>query len=527
MTDPVTASPSPATPRSPAPSVPAIVFLFWLVVTPLLLANRMLNADGDLPRHLRHGETILAAGDVIRLEPFTYTRPGVEFVGMEVGSQLLYTVVHRATGLAGVEMAASVIISAALALMAAFLLRGGADPLLAFLTSMAAAMVGMLHWVARPHVISYVFIVLLLAMLERKRPPTWWQYAILFLVWTNLHGGWVFGGLLCGIYMVGWFLESRLPDAPPEAMARARNALMGGLIAAAACFVNPYGAALPAHIVYHFRERFLLDNTNEFRSPDFHMIGPKFFLAALLVLLLAFALTRERPRLPRLLLIVAGVYFALMSQRNITIFALTALPVAALSLDAAWRRLPDPHRLRAGFAEASAAAATWPWVGAGVLLALVVALRHGRVGGAEVVPDRFDPRIFPVALVEQARAERLAGRIFHEFTWGGYLLYAWPEQKIFIDGGTDVLGPELMRTHMEVTRLQPGWREQLAGWKVEWALLEPRTPLAGQLAREPGWRLDRCDRTAVLFHFDGPPAGADPVAVTRLGTCADTTRATP
>jgi len=346
-------------------------------------------------------------------------------------------------------------------------------------------------------------------------------------VWTNLHGGWVFGGLLCGIYMVGWFLESRLPDAPPEAMARARNALMGGLIAAAACFVNPYGAALPAHIVYHFRERFLLDNTNEFRSPDFHMIGPKFFLAALLVLLLAFALTRERPRLPRLLLIVAGVYFALMSQRNITIFALTALPVAALSLDAAWRRLPDPRRLRAGFAEASAAAATWPWVGAGVLLALVVALRHGRVGGAEVVPDRFDPRIFPVALVEEARAERLAGRIFHEFTWGGYLLYAWPEQKIFIDGGTDVLGPELMRTHMEVTRLQPGWREQLAGWKVEWALLEPRTPLAGQLAREPGWRLDRCDRTAALFHFDGPPAGTDPVAVARLGTCADTTRATP
>jgi hypothetical protein len=507
--------------------VPAIVFLFWLLVTPLLLANRMLNGDGDLPRHLRHGATILATGDVIRQEPFTYTRPGVEFVGMEVGSQLLYTVVHRATGLAGVELTASLVIATAFTLMAAFLLRRGVDPLLAFLTSMAAAMVGMLHWVARPHVVSYVFIVLLLAMLERERPPKWWQYALLFLVWTNLHGGWVFGGLLSGIYMVGWFLESRLPHAPPEAMARARNALVGGLVAAAACFVNPYGAALPGHIIYHFQERFLLDNTNEFRSPDFHTILPKFFLAALLVLLLAFALTRERPRLPRLLLIVAGVYFALVSQRNITIFALTALPVAALSFDAAWRRLPDPRRFREGFARASAITSTWPWVGLGVVLALTVALRHGRVGGVELLPDRFNPRTFPVALVEQARAERLEGRIFHEFTWGGYLLYAWPEQRIFIDGGTDVLGPELMRTHMEVMRLQPGWREQLAGWKVAWALLEPRTPLAGQLAHEPGWRLDRCDRTAVLFHFDGPPAGTDPAAIARLGVCSDTTRALP
>ncbi|HEX5817434.1 MAG TPA: hypothetical protein VFY20_01050 [Gemmatimonadales bacterium] len=510
--------------RSPAPSVPAIVFLFWLLVTPLLLANRMLNADGDLPRHLRHGETILATGDVIRLEPFTYTRPGIEFVGMEVGSQLLYTWVHRVAGLAGVELAASAIIAAAFALLAAFLIRRGTDPLLGFLTAMAAAMVGMLHWVARPHVVSYVFIVLLLAMLERERPPKWWQYALLFLIWTNLHGGWVFGGLLCGIYMVGWFLEARLPHAPPYAMARARNALLGGLVAAAACFVNPYGAKLPAHIVYHFKERFLLDNTNEFRSPDFHMIGPKFFLAALLVLLFAFAITRERPRLPRLLLIVAGVYFALISQRNITVFALTALPVAALSFDAAWRRLPDPRGLRAGFARASAAASTWPWVGVGTLLALVLALRHGRVGGVEVVPDRFDPQIFPVALVEQARAERLEGRIFHEFTWGGYLLYAWPEQKIFIDGGTDVLGPDLMRTHMEITRLQPGWREHLAGWQVDWALLAPRTPLASQLAHEPGWRLDRCDRTAALFHHDGATAASDSLAPQRLGVCADTAR---
>jgi len=512
-------------PRSPAPSLPAIVFLFWLVVTPLLLANRMLNADGDLPRHLRHGATILATHDVIRHEPFTFTRPGIDFVGMEVGSQLVYTAVHRVAGLAGVELLASAVIAAAFAMVAALLLRRGVDPLLAFLTAMGAALVGMLHWVARPHVVSYVFTVLLLAMLERDRPPRWWHYALLFVAWTNLHGGWVFGGMLCGIYMVGWLLESRMAGAPADSMTRARNALVAGLMAAAACLAGPYGLALPKHIVHHFTERFLLDNTNEFRSPDFHMIGPKFFLAALLLLLFTFALARERPRLPRLLLIVAMVYFSLISQRNITLFALTALPVAALSLDAAWRRLPDPRGLRAGFGRAAVAASTWPWVGAGLLLVTVLALRHGRVGREQVVPDAFDPAIFPVEVVRQLRAERLEGRIFHEFTWGGYLLFAWPEQKIFIDGGTDVLGADLMRTHMEITRLQPGWRRHLADWRIEWALLAPRTPLAEQLAHEPGWRLDRCDRTAVLFHAGGPAAAPDTLAASRLAVCADTSAA--
>jgi hypothetical protein len=520
----VAASPEAAvtTVRSPAPSLPAIVFLFWLVATPLLLAQRMLNADGDLPRHLRHGEWILAHGDVIRHEPFTYTRPGVDFVGMEVGSQLLYTLVHRVAGLAGVELLASVLIAAAFALVAAFLLRRGVDPVLAFLTAMGAALVGMLHWVARPHVVSYFFTVLLLALLERERPPRWWQYALLFLVWTNLHGGWVFGGMLCGIYMVGWFLESRRRGAPPEAMARARNALLGGLVAAAASFASPYGVRLPLHIVHHFTERFLLDNTNEFRSPDFHMIGPKFFLAALLLLLFAFMRAQVRPRMPRVLLIVAMVYFSLISQRNITLFALTALPVAALALDGWWRALPDPRGLRDGFGRAANAASTWPWVALGTALALVVALRHGRLGGAQVVPDAFDTTLFPVELVRAAREERLEGRIFHEFTWGGYLLYAWPEQKIFIDGGTDVLGADLMRTHMEITHLQPGWRKHLADYEVEWALVAPRTPLAAQLAHEPGWRLDRCDRTAALFHADGPAAPLDAQAPARLAVCADT-----
>jgi len=59
--------------------------------------------------------------------------------------------------------------------------------------------------------------------------------------------------------------------------------------------------------------------------------------------------------------------------------------------------------------------------------------------------------------------------------------------------------------------------------REEWALLETRRALAAQLAHEPGWRLDRCDRTAALFHFDGTPAVADSLAPPRLGVCADTT----
>ena len=59
---------------------------------------------------------------------------------------------------------------------------------------------------------------------------------------------------------------------------------------------------------------------------------------------------------------------------------------------------------------------------------VVLALFGARVGGKEIIPSGFDRKIFPVAAVARAREEKLTGRIYSEFIWGGYLLYAWPEQ---------------------------------------------------------------------------------------------------
>src|SRR5690606_9303136 len=88
-----------------------------------------------------------------------------------------------------------------------------------------------------------------------------------------------------------------------------------------------------------------------------------------------------------------------------------------------------------------------------------LALVGGRVAGIQLVPNSLSPAEFPLALVERARSEGYSGRLFHDFVWGGYILYDWPEQKVFIDGGTDFYGPELMASHMNVVGMQPGWRD--------------------------------------------------------------------
>ena len=81
---------------------------------------------------------------LITADPFSFTRAGEPFVAFEYGSQLLYALVHRAGGLAGVAVLASLLIASAYALLARFLLARGVDALLAYIvTGMLGIMISL------------------------------------------------------------------------------------------------------------------------------------------------------------------------------------------------------------------------------------------------------------------------------------------------------------------------------------------------------------------------------------------------
>ena len=56
----------------------------------MLFGDRMINADGDLLRHVGHGGWMLDHGQLLHRDQFSYTKGGEPFVAFEYGSQLLY-----------------------------------------------------------------------------------------------------------------------------------------------------------------------------------------------------------------------------------------------------------------------------------------------------------------------------------------------------------------------------------------------------------------------------------------------------
>lgn len=498
----------PAKARGVRPSLFDIIFIIWAVVVPVGFGYRLLNSDGDLARHLRLGELMLDRHGLLRTDVFSFTRAGQPFLAFEYGSELLYAGAYRLAGLAGVAVLAGLVLALTYALVARFLIRCGGDPFMAYLVSMVAAVLSAAHWLARPHLFTLLLVVVLLELLHYTGRRALLLYALLFAVWANLHGGFSFGCILIGLYAAGEAIEGRLSADPGPWYARARHHLLALGVALAATLLNPNGYKLLAHVFGFFGNSAILRQTQEFMSPDFQTINGKIFLLALLAVIAALAWSRRRPPATTLLVLLATFAFSLLSQRNIELFALTALPLLALHLDPEWRALPLLRGAKAVFQREHAG----QHAGAGAvtvsLLLVGLAAAGGTVAGVAIIPDKFDEKAFPVRAVAEARHAGLDGRMFSHFVWGGYLMHEWPEQRVFIDGGTDHYGEKLFKEYIQVWNLDPGWRDVMKRWDISLALLPPDSRLADELLLDQQWLVWHCDSTAVLLRRPGAAASA-------------------
>lgn len=494
------------------PSVADLVFLLIAAAVPTALSFRLLNTDGDLGRHLRMGEFILGGGLGLP-DTFSHTRYGEPFLATEWLSQVLFALAHRAGGLAGVAVLCALVVASTYFLITLFMRTRGLDPLAAYLVAILVAALGSIHWLARPHLFTMLAFAVMLFLVERAdgaTPPTGWRDALgfgaLFLLWANFHPGYVLGLAVIAAYALGDLVEALLArrrGADTRTWsAWCRYHAVGFGVGLVASMLNPQGPGFLLRIRNHLGDTFLLSLTQEFQSPNFQSGWGRLLLIVIVGLLMGLALRRPRPSAPRLMAVLMLLAAALYAQRNAPLFALFALPVMALEWAPAWRHLTRgglPNRLREAFARIEARSAPGTWAVVFALGLTAVGANGGVAFGTRVMPADFDARVFPGNAVAHARSERLEGTLFHEFAWGGYLLYAWPEQRIFIDGMTDFFGADVVRSYLQIRNLQPGWRDALEVHGIDLALIPPGSSLAYALDHESDWSLWYRDDVAAIY----------------------------
>jgi hypothetical protein len=444
---------------------------------------------------------------MLRTDIFSYPMAGQQFLPFEWLSEVCHALVYRAAGLPGIAVFSGLLIGFTYALLVRFLLRRGVDPLLAFIVTMASAVGGAAHWLARPHLFTLLAIVVLLHLLEphgRSRSRLW-PFAALFAIWGNLHGGFLFGFIMIGLYLIGTgftWLEAK-GVARSESVRHARHLAAALGVAVLATLINPSGIELLTHLVGALRQREVVNNTAEYLSPDFHGSTAQIFLVTLLLVIAVLALAGRRPSWARLVVLLANVAFALIARRNIPLFSIVVLPLLALEYDREWRHLPE-FGMRRVFARDEGRRRAGLWSAGGLIVMCAIAFLHGPFDRLRLLPRDFDRRDFPIEAVLRAREAGLQGHLFNEFLWGGYLIHAWPEQKVFIDGGS--YGDDMVRNYAQILFRGRGWRDAMRRWNIELVLVPTSSPLAAELLLDREWVVWHRDSTAVLLQRTPPAA---------------------
>ena len=506
-----------------APSLSDIAFIlpFLFVFTKLGGAKALL--EGDTGWHVRAGEWMLANGRVPDKDLFSFTRPDAPWFAWEWLWDVCFAWLHQRWGMGMVVAVSLILISLVMLVLFRRVLRECGNPLIAIAITWLAAAASSIHWLARPHVVTFFFVLVFAGILEQaRRERSYKRFALLPLltiVWTNLHGGFLAGFVLIAVYFAGEVIRYVI-DRQQEG----RPFLLAGVGCALASCINPYGIQLHRHLWVYLTSQYHLRHVMEFLSISFQHPAARYLEAMLVLAALAFVYCWRERRYAEALLLVVWAHLALTSARHIPIFVFLAAAPAGRAMQSLIRnRLARQSSSLVDVALGEfqeiagevAALERRPRVPALSIAAstLLLVLLVGRAPDPIFVAD-YDVRRYPEAALTAARAH-LTDRLFTSDEWGDFLIYRlYPFAKVFVDGRTDFYGEEFCQNYVDIIDAKFDWEKRLERYDVESVMLPVDLALSTVLKESPRWRVVYDDGVAIVFRrLSGAPAGVTSSAV--------------
>ena len=282
------------------------------------------------------------------------------------------------------------------------------------------------------------------------------------------------------------------------------------MLAIAAALVNPHGYKA---ILFPFRimgQEMNIGRIDEWLSPNFHNVLPYEYLLLILIIVLSFSLLR--PGFVEAGLVLLWTHLSLHSVRYGPIFAIIVIPIMAIRLEglmkeggAGGNRLITSVSAFSDRIQKTSASLKGHVLQAVVILSVTaIALAGGKVLGMPFMKYEFDKKKLPVEAVEFAERNRIEGRLFNTYHFGGYLIYkGFPRDGVFVDGRADMYDA-FLKNYFDVVDLKPEWKEVLERFDIEWMLISANSPLSVLLLETDQWSLVYADKVANVFVRKGP-----------------------
>lgn len=386
-----------------------VILLLIIAVWALFFIKALIAVDTDFGWHLKVGELMLTQG-IPAADPFSYTMPNYQFIDHEWLTDVGIAEIFPSTGFWGLALIFTVLAIASILLVINLRsIKTFGIPVL--MTSLILLFFGG----SRPQVITWFFLALILWIIFRSENWDKLKYwlPLLFLIWANLHGGFVAGLVVLGVVTTCRLIQTR------------NFKLSDWMILIASILVsliNPYGLDLWKEIFVSLNDSHLRLAINEW-SPAFFRFDLVFISLLALSIFLTFRV-RKKLSLAEIILYLFFTISALSSNRNIPLWALFVLFLTFKFLPQILDSLPKGPTAENAFQRVYLGAFVFTIFATGFSL-------FDSVSG--ILKFRVN-NYYPVEALTFIKNNQVRHELFAPYTWGGYLIWQLPEYKVYIDG---------------------------------------------------------------------------------------------
>jgi hypothetical protein len=442
------------------------------------------KVDPDLWGHLKFGEEIYEKKEVPPYDTHSYSSPTARWINHEWLSEVAFYTVFRFTGGAGL-----LALKFLTGLIMAFLIylsvqRDTKSFFLKLLFILLPFSVIGYGFATRPQVFTYLFFTLTLFLIGRfeRTGRLWWLYPLpaVFLIWSNLHGGFLVG---LGVLFIYCLFKVFKKGAK-------KSLILITVSSLAVTFINPNGAALWTFLLKTLSAP--RPHLEEWGRLAFSSYFIDYFAISILTVTGLLFSRRKRSAYEVTILLVALIV-SFLQNRHIVLFAIPFAMYMPKYIDSITEG--PLTGLERKFSAKTLGA---------ILLCFSLVFLHGGLFTGKTDPLKIEVPAdkYPVGAVKFMKDNALGGNIFCFFDWAEMCIRELsPSSKVFFDGRyRTVYSEELIDGYFDVLYGKRGYKEFLSKFpQTDIMLLHPFSKLAQEVSEDSEWIKVYASPIAVIF----------------------------
>jgi len=449
------------------------LFFILFIISAALIVFSVNKADPDLWGHLKYGQDTFERHSVLRYDIYSYSVNGAPWINHEWLSELIFYVVFRFLGSAGL-LALKVFLGS---IILCFLYRQvtkstGSFPLQVLLITLF--LLNIWHgFIIRPQIFTYLFFTILAILLksfdDTVDPKRLYPLPVIFLFWCNLHGGF-FAGL--GLFFLYVLIKLFKKESSKEL-------LFIFLLSFAVTLVNPYGVGLWGFILKAaFMQRPFI---TEWQRVAFSLRNINYFIILVLAII-GLILSRIKRSTFEVIVVLTAIFLSFHHVRHIPLCAILFtiyMPKYIDSFSGKWaarleNKIPQRFFVYA-FALISSLWLTWEF------------------SVKKVNPLEIEVRedVYPTHAVKFIKDNALKGNIFCWFDWAQMCIRELPDtNKVFFDGRYEtVYSDEIIKNYFDIVySVRKDYKQYLSRFpETDIMCFGAERPIARLLLKDDEW----------------------------------------